>query len=170
MKIKLFICLILPLLLGSCKAPYYVPPTKQIGIERHGSQIIITPFEDEKIKGEFIAINEDMFVILRDDTGSMYSIPRGNIKKIKIRYAQPKQYGWAIPFFVISTVLSHGYYSAYSAPVNAVVTSGVTTTGALDFTYNNKTISDDEIQMFARFPQGIPEDIELTDIARGRVR
>ena len=169
MKIKLFICLIIPLLLGSCKAPYYVPSTKHIGIERHGSQIIVQPFEDEKVRGEFIAIKEDMFIILGDDTGNMYSIPRENIKKVKIRYAQPKQYGWAIPVSIVSTIISHGLYLVLSAPVNALVTGVVTGTGASDFTYNNKTMSDNEIRMFARFPQGIPEGIELIDIARGNL-
>jgi len=166
MKIKLFIFPALLLLMGSCKAPYYVPATKHVGIERHGSHIIITPFEDEKVRGEFIAIDEKMFIILEDDTGSIISISRDNIKKIKIRYAQPKQYGWAVPLFIASTI-SHGFYLVLTAPANALVTGGVAGTGALDFTYNDKTIRDDEIQMFARFPQGIPEGVELIDIGRG---
>jgi len=147
-------------------SPNYVPSTKNVGIERHGSRIIIKPFDGEKIKGEFIAIDEEMFVVLEDYTGSMVSAPRGNIKKIKIRYAQPKQYGWAIPVFIVSTI-SHGGFLILTAPLNAGVTSGVTATGVFDFTYNNRRISDMKIQRFARFPQGIPEGVELTDIARG---
>jgi len=163
MKTKLFICLALLLALGSCKAPHYVPPTEYVGIERYGSQIIIIPVVGEKIKGEFIAIDDDMFIILNDGTGKITHIPQSDIKRFKIRYAQPKQYGWTIPVSVASTVV-HGWFLVFTAPLNAVVSTGATVSGASDFTYKDSAMSYDEIQMFARFPQGIPEGVELGEI------
>lgn len=168
MKIKLFAFSALLLILGSCTAPRYVPHTDDIGVARYGSQIILNTNDGEKITGEFIAIDKATFIILTDyDYGRVVSIARNEVKKFKLRYAQPKKYGWTVPVFILSTI-SHGGFLLFTAPINAAITGSATRRGAKDFTYNNKTISDDEIQMFARFPQGIPEGVELVDIARGR--
>ncbi|WP_029036928.1 hypothetical protein [Salinimicrobium xinjiangense] len=147
-----------------CKAPAYLPDAEEIGIHEFGSFVIIDLTEGSDIEGELIAVDDTALIVLsKEDENRIQSVPIARIKGFKLMYAQPKNYGWTIPVSALAT-LSHGFLLVFTAPVNIIVTSGVTARGANAFTYNDGDITMEEIKMFARFPQGLPPDIEVANL------
>jgi hypothetical protein len=65
--------------------------------------------------------------------------------------------GFLLPFI-------HGWYSIFTIPIHLIVTISVTASGENAFKYNNKKMTYEELKMFARFPQGIPPDIDLANV------
>jgi len=167
MKINnLLIILALTTLIGSCTTPKYVPLPEDVGTELYGSFIMLDPPGGERVKGELIAVNEDALIIL-DALAKIITIPKGNVGEFRVKYANSqKKYGWRIPVYTLLSA-GHGFGLIVSAPVNLAVTTGVSIDAANDFKYNNETIGYEELRMFARFPQGIPEGVRLEDIAKG---
>jgi hypothetical protein len=53
---------------------------------------------------------------------------------------------------------------AYTAPINLIVTISITVSGETAFQYSDKNITYDILKMFARFPQGIPPNMDLASI------
>lgn len=159
-----FLGLILMLLLGSCKAPAYLPESEDIGTHAFGSYITIDLNEGKDLEGELISIDEEALLVLpKQGDLNIQSVPAENIKSFTLMYAQPKNYGWSIPVSVLITA-SHGVFAVFTAPINIVVTSVVTSRGQKAFTYRDQDISMEELKMFARFPQGLPPQIEVVDL------
>ena len=159
-----FLGLVLMLLLGSCKAPAYLPESEDIGTHAFGSYIIIDLNEGKDLEGELISIDEEALLVLpKQGDLQIQSVPAENIKSFTLMYAQPKNYGWSIPVSVLITA-SHGVFAVFTAPINIVVTSVVTSRGQKAFTYRDRDISMEELKMFARFPQGLPPQIEVVDL------
>lgn len=156
--------IVLALLSSSCKAPAaYLPEAGEIGASEFGSYIILNLSEGSGIEGELIAIENEMLIVLSEVNDQMQTILIEDINSFKLMYAQPKNYGLAIPASVLLT-LTHGNFALFTAPVNIAVTGIITTRGTRAFTYNEKTITWEDLKMFARFPQGLPPNIELADL------
>lgn len=154
-------------LLASCAMPGYLPSYDKVDVNHYGSFIRIALNKKETVKGELLAIDRKGIVILPSDNLNNplkpSVIPVSEIDHFRVYYARPKRYFWAIPLFSLATI-SHGYYSVFSLPVNAVVTSTIAVTGENAFTFSNKTMSIDKLSMYARYPQGIPAGITLDQI------
>ncbi|HMP99242.1 MAG TPA: hypothetical protein PKC24_05625 [Cyclobacteriaceae bacterium] len=152
------------LLMLACSSPAYLPTSNNIGVNEYGSHIKINQKSGERISGELIAINENEIIVL---TGSVERVCKqldvSSVDRFKILYARPKNYGWTIPLFTIFTI-THGWFLALTAPVNLIATSTVTTSGQNAFTYNHKNMTLDKVRMFARFPQGLPEGVDMASI------
>jgi hypothetical protein len=52
----------------------------------------------------------------------------------------------------------------FTAPINLMVTIVVTMSSEDAFQYNEKNMSYEKLKMFARFPQGIPLNIDVASI------
>lgn len=169
MKTKIIFIALSAILISSCTFPGYLPSSDAIDINRYGSQIKIIPMSGPVIQGELIAVDNNNLIILTDSvmnkkTGKIMNItPRVNVKHFKLQYAKSKNYWWSVPLLTAATA-SHGLYFIFSAPVNLLVTGLVTATGISDFQYNEKKITYDDLNMFARFPQGIPENVNVASI------
>ncbi len=161
----IFLAIFIALLNSSCKAPAYLPETKEIGVSEFGSYITIDLNEGKDIEGELITIDSEALIVLtkKKEIRQIRTIPFGDMKSFKLMYAQPKNYGLTIPASALVS-LSHGYLAVFTAPINIVVTSLVTARGANAFTYSDKNISWEDLKMFARFPQGLPDHIKMADI------
>jgi hypothetical protein len=153
------------LFLCSCSPAIYLSKPENIDVNRYGSYIKVVRTAGANIKGELIAVDSTKLVILETlSKGIVLSfVPVGEIKRFKLRYAKPRNYGWSIPVFAAATI-SHGWFAIISLPVNIMVTSIVTATGATAFTSKNRDISYRDLSMFARFPQGIPPGIDLSTL------
>ncbi len=104
------------------------------------------------------------------------TVPINDVKRFKLRYARPKHYGWTIPIGIILPLIPftdpdgggrmpfHGFFALLSIPVNLIVTIAVTKAGENAFKYNDKNMTYDKLKMFARFPQGVPTNIDLASI------
>ncbi len=158
---------------GCAHVPSYVPEKQDLITSVYGSNIELYRKNAEAVIGELIAIDSSSVIILEDNEYEDYQ-DRMSPKKLRIidhkqtdgfilRYSQPVHYAWTIPVFSLATFL-HGWWSIFTFPINLAVTISVTTGGHTSFRYNEHDISLSQLKIFARFPQGIPPNIKLTDI------
>lgn len=165
---KIFIPGILLVSLLGCKSPDYLPYPETIGINSYGSRISITKVQGPKLKGELIAIDTTQLIVLADKdyikriNEKITAIPVKEIKRFRLKYARPKPYIWPTPVYTLATA-GHGWFAFFSAPVNLVVTI-MLDSGVNAFQYNEIEMTYEKLKMFARFPQGIPDNIDKEDI------
>ncbi len=157
--------LLISVLFSSCTRQKYLPNSKEIDVNQYGSYIEVYPLNETSVKGELISIDKVELMVLtkQDEKSILKTIPIGRGLKFKLRYARGKRYGWTIPTYTALSFM-HGWAAMFSLPVNLAVTILITNSGAQAFTYKNEDIRFEELQMFARFPGGIPEYIDRDKI------
>jgi len=143
--------------------PKYLPSTEKIDVNPHGSYVRIFFKNNTEVSGELIAIDTSNIVVLTSHSKICVTVPVSAVKRFSLRYAKPKNHSWTIFAFTSFTV-AHGYFLIYTAPLNFIVTSAVTLSGAQAYRYNHRNMTYDKMRMFARFPQGIPENIDMESI------
>ncbi len=181
----------LGVLISSCTTISYLPTSDKIGTNRFGSYIDLSSNNGDHTKGELIAIDSTSITILsyqdtteitgfqriknrqRDSISHalklnkpnmfLHIVPIKTVKGFSLRYATGKDYTWSILLGMLLS-LSHGIYALGSLPINTIATGSITDNGINAFSYNNKTISYTKLKMFARFPQGIPPNVDLNKI------
>ncbi|PKP48586.1 MAG: hypothetical protein CVT94_07790 [Bacteroidetes bacterium HGW-Bacteroidetes-11] len=163
MKTKIFIIVLTAIVISSCSSPGYLPSSDKIDVNEYGSYIKLTQNNKSIIDGELIAIDSNQIVVLTDKEKICITVPVGEVKKFSLEYAKPKHYGWSIPVGFLLPFI-HGWYSIFTIPIHLIVTISVTASGENAFKYNNKKMTYEELKMFARFPQGIPPDIDLANV------
>jgi hypothetical protein len=163
MKTKIIIIGLITILFGSCTSPRYLPSSDKIDVNEYGSYISITQRTASNIDGELIAIDSSKIVVLAEETTKCVTVPITDVQRFKLRYAKPKHYGWTIPVYTLATI-GHGLLLIFTAPINLIVTISVTASGESAFKYSDKNMTYDKLKMFARFPQGIPTNIDLESI------
>jgi len=164
MKTNLYSALVLiGLALSACTVPRYVPKSGDLDVNVYGSYIIITPIEGSNVKGELLAVDTNCLTVLIDigKQKKVTFVPLNQVKDYTLRYAQTKNYWWSIPAFTL-ICLFHGYYAVLTAPVNLVLTAGITLSASNVFKYHKKDITYNDLKMFARFPEGIPANVVIT--------
>lgn len=160
---KLFILGLSIIAFGSCATPKYLPSSSKIDINVYGAFVNVKHNNSQNIKGELIAIDSNNITILSQKSNVCVQFPIRDIKRFKLRFAKSPQYGWLIPV-LSATTISHGFYSILSLPINLIVTISVNASGQKAFKFSNKNMSFEMMKMYARFPQGIPENIEVSSI------
>lgn len=152
------------LFLGSCSVPRYLSSPEEIGLNPYGAYITINYQRKEELKGELIAVENDVIVIREDVTNHWISFPKNKVITYKIWYANPKRYGWTIPVALILPLI-HGWWSYITVPTHILVTSIVTGSSYNAFSYNQKDIdaSSTELKMFSRFPAGLPPNFKTIE-------
>lgn len=113
--------------------------------------------------GELIAINKGKLYLLGYE--GLIGIPTEKIHRVKIFLYKSKEQTieyWAL-LGTLSTI-SHGYSLIFSAPVwiisGIICAIGESKSGVLEYPEH----SWEEIRKYARFPQGIPEGIDLSSL------
>lgn len=162
MKTNIALIWLLIVFLSSCSSPKYLPSPDKIDVNEYGSYIELSCKTGSSIVGELIAIDNNKIIVLTEETRPCMTVPVNEVKKFRLKYAKPKIYNWTIPVFTLATI-SHGYYFIFSAPVN-LSTTILTASGEIAFTYSDKDMTYNKLKMFARFPQGIPPNIDLASI------
>jgi small nuclear ribonucleoprotein (snRNP)-like protein len=156
------------MILSSCNSVSYLPKVEEIDVNRYGSEINVKLKVGRPVKGELIAIDETKLIVLtrsKDQVAPAF-VPVQQIKSFRLTYAQSKDYGWSVPVFAGVTAI-HGFWLIASLPVNLAVTLTVTALGETAYTYNSKKMPYGKLNMFARFPQGIPPDVSLSALVPG---
>jgi hypothetical protein len=162
----LAIGVLLAVMVGGCSAPAYLPEAEFIDVNQYGSYIEITTVRGPNISGELIAVDDDSMIVLSESSANMrnaVSIAHPDIYGYKLRYAQPENHGWTIPLYSLFTI-SHGWYLAFTFPINLITTIAVTAGGSSSYTYSDRNISRLKLRQFARFPQGMPEGVDIRQL------
>lgn len=155
------------LICSSCSTAAYLPTNSRIVDNQYGSYINIQMNYMSSIDGELIAVTPKIVYVLiyKDGTTHLDSANLDQIKDFSLRYAKSNAayYGLMIPASAAIT-LSHGWFLLFTLPLNLITTTVVTLTAGSSFVIKMKDISWDNLYKFARFPQGIPDNVRLNDI------
>ncbi len=161
MKTKVFILsLFILFTISSCYTTSYLPQYTDISTSPNGSEIELIYRSDEYLIGELISVNELDIVVLNRTKNTCIAIPKNQIIDYGIRFAQPKHYGIYIPTLTLSTI-SHGLISIVTLPINLISTVVVAISSERAYTIDHKKITYEQLKMYARFPQGIPDGLTL---------
>jgi hypothetical protein len=163
MKTNIALLGLLIIIFSSCSSPRYLPSSSKIDVNEYGSYINIIHKTASNIDGELIAIDSNKIVVLTEETKKCMTVSVNDVKHFKLIYAKPKHYGWTIPAFLVYPFI-HGAYSIITMPIHLIVTISVTASGERAFMYSDKNMTFEKLKMFARFPQGIPLNIDLASI------
>lgn len=163
MKTNVAIYTLFLALLCSCNSHKPLPKSSEIDVFEYGSYIEVRFDKSSTIKGELIALDSNEIVVLNKKTKICETIALEKVKSFTLKYANAPNYGPSIPLLTLLT-LSHGYFLLLTAPINLIVTMTVTISGEYDFSYSNKDMTYEKLKMFARFPQGIPPNIDIEAI------
>lgn len=171
-KNKRIICVYLMffLLAGCVSTPGpkgWLPTPKEALSDAFGAWLIVkhgTSGDTRISEGEFIAVQKFRVLILPQNGEDVESIPINTI--IEITLAAYREYSYAGLWTLLGSLstLSHGYFLAFSLPIwligglmvaSAESSSGIEKHYVFDWQYLRK---------FARFPQGVPEELDLKDL------
>lgn len=165
MKTKIILASLFAIIMSSCISSRYknLPPSDMIDIDQNGSYFQVIRKTNENIDGELIALDSNKIIVLSKALNKCMVVPLNDVKRFKIQYAKPKNYGWTVPMGLVLPFIN-GAYSIFTFPIHLIVSISVTAAGEKAFTYNDKNITYTELKMFARFPQGVPSNIDITSI------
>lgn len=149
--------------LFGCKSTSYLPNPTEIGTSTHGAYIQSYLKNGKRFSGELIAVDSFYVTVLSEKDQQCNQYPTQEIDRYSLRYAKSKNYGWTIPVFSLMSFL-HGYFAVVTFPINLVTTISVTVGAKNAFVYKKRHMPMEKLHMFARFPQGLPEGLALTEI------
>ena len=155
--------LIAVLSLFGCKTAGYLPDSTEIGKSTHGAYIQAYLENGTRFSGELIAVDSLFVTVLSEKDQQCNQYPTKEVERYSVRYAKSKNYGWTIPVFSLASFL-HGYFAVITLPVNLITTIAVTVSAQDAFVYKKRHMPFEKLHMFARFPQGLPEGLALTEI------
>lgn len=154
---------------GACTSAKYLPPAGNIGLSEHGSMIKVKRSTGETVKGELIALNNKEMIVLSDSNKvkrivkGIMVIPLEEVDSYDLKFAKSSKYIWTIPVLSLISI-SHGAFAVISIPANILITAIVSASHASSFQYDNLEMPYKYLNMFARFPQGIPPGIDIESI------
>lgn len=166
MKNNILFFLVLILCFSNCTVlPSFIPKQMDIGTNPYGSFLVVNTVKNGKLKGELIAADEEKMVLLTENKNQFETlvIPAQQITKINLFYASGSNYGWSIPIFTLLS-FTHGYFMLFTIPFNLISTITLTVNSNEMYSYKNIDLKD--ISKFARYPQGLPPNIDLNLIER----
>jgi hypothetical protein len=156
-------------LLSNCatvKAPSGSVPTRtEITTDAFGGWISASlKSRQEAIQGEFIAVSTDSIYILTGNKAQGYALTSVDKARIVMFNTNTALYiFWTVGGSLAT--LSNGDFLVFTLPLTLV--TGIVTTSAeahrINF-YDYPQFTWEELKKYARFPQGLPEKISITDI------
>lgn len=154
--------MILVTLVG-CYTPKNLPNRSNLDTDQYGSIIQVKSENLNTIEGELISVNANQLIVLNLESNKCVPIDIKNINSYKLWYAEPNHYGWTIPLYFLST-FTHGFGLILTAPINLITTISISVAGEHAYRYTHINLTYEELKKFARFPQGVPSTISLSQI------
>ncbi len=177
-KIKYSVLCLALLLFYGCATSYapdnWLPNTNQIQKEAYGGWLTLFYSEDsvatseieQIIMGEFIACDSTIVFLLSGE--DLMIIKKENIIEaiLELDDKNTGEYAVWTTLGALSTV-SHGMLAGISFPLWLIVGISASSGESLRDRYVEELPADiywEEVQKFARFPQGIPPDLDLNEL------
>ncbi|MEO6130332.1 MAG: hypothetical protein ABIQ02_00685 [Saprospiraceae bacterium] len=157
-KLSIVVCLVI--FVGGCSVPNYIPKSSVIQNYPYGALVHVTNKKLVTMDGELIAIDSNQLILLSALTNKCISIPVAQIAGVSIKFAKMENGAGIILAYSILFPLSHGAFFLLSAPINSIVSSVI-----LRQAYTFKNLPREKLKMFARFPQGIPPNVDINRIS-----
>ncbi len=176
---NLILILFSAILISGCATTYapsdWLPNTDEIQKESFGGWMTLIVRPDSLIAqdtylqydGEFISSDENNVYLLAD---SLFIIPKENISTgiLEIDEKNSVEYGlWTFGGFIAT--ISNGVYLIFTAPFWLITgipaTIGESNRDRYEYDEENTdSLYWENIQKFARFPQGLPDNVELKNL------
>lgn len=159
-----FFLYIILIITASCSSPKHVLTPNELKKDTKGLYSKITfKTSTNRVNGEIIEVSDKHITLLTKD--GILSFKKENIKEsiilVSLTVNNPRRINsWASLINLLS--LGHGYWAVFSLPPTIAITSGITSEKYI-MNYP-KNVKWEELHKFARFPQGIPEQIEKQSI------
>lgn len=173
-KVKVIILVII-ITLQSCSYPNYLPEYDEIDINQFGSYIelyLIDNLKNEdflkynslELEGELIAVYDNYILLSLESNHKVIKVPLDIVDYLELHYAKPVDYTWAYTELLFS--VTHGVFLVVTLPINAITVVAVNISSKDSYSYNTEKqiISSEMLKQFARFPQGIPDNVDIKDI------
>ncbi len=157
--------------LFSCSSISYLPKPKDYPLYINGMYFEGVEEKERKLikfAGEIISVEKDSIISLvvsGKEPRKIFTVRKNKIRKGKVRIAKTSDDPEKFLLFGINILLpfTHGLYGAFTIPTMIPTTIG-TISGAYRASFYieyPKDIQWNEISKFARFPQGLPENVQL---------
>lgn len=166
MKQNIALLIGLVLFFSSCKTNTYLPKPAKFGNYPKGMRLEVNLNKGQKIAGELIAVeNTDLYLMVMEKDILTFNFM--DISKAQIQLAMTANDSGRLtagPFIPLLTI-SHGWFMFLTLPLNlAIVIPTVASqrSGFYSIDYP-RAITWEELGKFARFPQGIPEGMNLEE-------
>jgi hypothetical protein len=151
----------------------YLQPAAVAQQESYGAWIDVYLENDRaEVNGELIAVESDTVFVLNRD--GLHAVPRATINAARLGTYDSE---WEnVAYWVTGGTLltaSHGWYAAISAPIwiiSGIIGAASVSRGPIEDVKGNNTRRWREVSKFARFPQGMPRDIDRTALTLSRAR
>jgi hypothetical protein len=120
----------------------------------------VKPYDDRKLMGEFLAVDDDSLYILTGTAGTVdpvIGISLDMVRKARIAHFDPqtsRAAGWVALGSLSS--LSHGIIAGVTLPIWILGGSALASTQAASALENYPDLPWASLRMYARFPQGPP--------------
>lgn len=167
MHIKIqIITLGLILCIFSCRAPSYLPQPSTFNDHVKGLHFVGFLHGGGSVKGEIIDVTEnEMFILSNRKNRKLSIVSRERLKKGNIVVCtvndKVKMFSDWTGWMILSAFV-HGFVGLLTIPLNFSLSAQATQT-AYRVKYP-EAVSWEELKKFARFPQGLPNEIKLSDI------
>lgn len=156
-------------LLGSgCARPYaprnWLPDAAGAQQDAHGGWIVLHEEDERRMaEGELIAVMQDSVLVMTQ--AGLVSRPLASTKQATLT-AYDAHAGKLATWSLLGTVstLSHGGGLVISAPIWIIAGAASTSTAVHQAEVKTPKRSWKDMQMYARFPQGIPADLDRTTL------
>ena len=163
MKNKFYLFIIL-VIITSCSSPKHVLTPNELKKNTKGLYSKITlKSTTNGVNGELIEVTDKQITLLTKD--GILSFKKENIKEsiilVSLTVNNPRRINsWASLINLLS--LGHGYWAVFSLPPTIAITNGITSEKyIMNYPENVKW---EQLHKFARFPQGIPKEIDRQSI------
>lgn len=147
----------------SISFPEYLPRAKEVKVNPNGAYLKLSCNPGPDVAGELIAVEEDAFIVLPQDSSHCQAIPLINVTDFDLYFAKPPNHWPAFALTFLSTV-THGIFLIFTAPVNLLVGGSVALSARSSVRYTPKNATANKLKLFARFPQGLPPGVDWEDI------
>ena len=147
--------------LVACSSPKHVTTPQDLTYKVNGFYAKADVKGSHKdVSGEIIEVSENDLKLLQD--GTLQSVEKATVKScvvlVSLTVNNPKKINtWASLVNVAS--IGHGVFGIITLPINLGVTAGITNSKYILKYPDNITWN--ELYKFARFPQGIPNELDI---------
>jgi hypothetical protein len=170
MRIKFLLMLVIVATMWSCAhVPDYLPKLNNLGSSPYGAFIRVNQRAGIALYGELIAADSAAVYVLTDRTYHNMSrcvkISVEDVTDFRLRFAAPGRYGWSMPVFgLLVSPITSGFLSIFTAPMNFIVTGSIVVGSYQSTIYTAVDIKKIDLWKFARYPQGLPPDLDLNSV------
>ncbi len=180
--IIIFLITAIVILFGNCSSIKYLPSEDNPGDSPYGAFIRLRIKTLNYVEGELIAVDSANIYLLRqfsfifaEDYQKLDTIPLQTVHSYRLRYINASNTaglflgGIGLPLIPFSVpgnsgfMPFHGFFAVITVPVNIITIARMQNDL---FTYNDRQLPISKLYKYARFPQGIPENVDIEAIEK----